>query len=303
VVTSPHVLRRATWWVCVAAIAWLGGCWWIPDADRDHARGSAVAATLLVRATAAEVATLRSARPRPFCRPPVPLDGPLRIETDLVYARKHGPFPSERIIERRTWTRDATGSVAARTEVHAALPDGRPTVRTIESRRVDGMTYRALDDRFVDASRVPSIDQEIASAALEGVDSVLALVALERGQLVAASHDNALCEASLGIALPNPEAGAYTLAYHGRSGWIRWRDTRDTSLTVTFSERISVPDADTEERILAPTELWEVEADTSYRDVTRFIAFGQRSGVFGPPRDLFDTDASDASDASDPSDP
>ena len=256
----------------------LGGCALIPDSAADPARGAGTAAALLAAEAARETAHEVSRMPAPSCRSyDLPTAGPARVVTDLVYVLKAPGDPSRRWWETREWVRDLDGDVSWIIDLTHRMPDGRTARRTLEDRVVDGAVFSAVDGRFAAAGRVRDLPHRVAAAPFESVDALLNYIAIEPSdRAVPAEPTRGLCRAEQ--ELPVAHSVGLTLSERGREGWVRWEDEY-THMVVVFEESVRSVDRD----IVAPNELWEVDPDESYRQVTRFVEAGIEEGWLQPP--------------------
>lgn len=258
--------------VCILACAvGLLGCRRLPGEDRTVEQGAATASALSVLSTAAEVADQLAARPPTACRP---LRGESvdQVDTTLVFVRK-SPEEHETIVERMTWMRDAAGNVSALRELEFQLPDGRMTSRTFETRIIDGVPYRAVDGRFADASRVPDVFEETEADAHRLVDDLLSLVRIEDGELVGAGFGDGICPGPVTPRLGTPDEANVDWTTSGRGGWLVFRDG-PAETRVTFREVWGSAQG----TVVAPDELWDVDADRTYIELRRFLEDGIEAG-------------------------
>lgn len=275
------LIRRLTVAACLAAA--VGGCALIPDDVADPARGAGVSAALTAQGSARAVADRIDARVPATCRVADLEAGPVTVEADVTWTLKRPGLRTERIAERHLWRRDAEGDVASAQTVETLLPDGRATHRSREDRVVAGAAFAAIDGRFARADRIPELPARALDAAFEGVDSLLALIAVDdHGRIVPAGDGRpGLC------AVPSerrPQAfeqeleawtdAAVHVSPRARRGWLRWEDSGGATLTVTFSERQRATAPDVE----VPERLWPVEADRAYHRAETFAQRGVRDG-------------------------
>lgn len=260
------------------AASLLAGCALIPDSAADPARGAGTASALLVAESARAASDRVAATPPPSCRSyDVPSNGPARVVTELVYVVKSPGDPSRRWWETREWVRDLDGDLSSSVELTHRMPDGRTARRTLESRIVAGAAFSAVDQRFADAGRVRDLPARVASAPFESVDALLRYIAAETsGRAAPARAGDGLCPGPQ--ELPVAHSVSLTLSERGRQGWVRWEDGY-THMVVVFEESIRSVDRDIE----APVDVWQVDPDESYREVTQFIESGIEAGWLEPP--------------------
>jgi hypothetical protein len=244
-----------------------GGCTELEsDLVRWH-RGRADHLALGTLDRAARITLAARDIPPPRCRNRLP-DGPLTVETRVELSLKVGGYARERRWERQVWRRDEHGAIAVAHELHQRLPDGRPVVRTRETRVIEGRAWRALDGFFVEGDRIPDVVRETERAWSAPVDSILGLVQVQRGGLRAGRAGEApICPRTDDASMPDPSAGRVERSMHGRSGWLRWHEWGGPALTVVWTESIRSGTAPIE----PPDEVWSVEPDRSWEEVGRFV--------------------------------
>ncbi|MFT6397017.1 MAG: hypothetical protein ACJAYU_001761 [Bradymonadia bacterium] len=198
--------------------------------------------------------------------------------TELLFVVKAPGVPARRWWETREWVRDLEGDVSWSTELSTHLPDGRLTRRLLEDRLADGSAYSAVDGRFVDATRIQGFHDRVDLAPMHSVDELLSYIDVEvDGRAVPASPLRGLCGSDR--RLPAAAAVSLTLGERSRSGWIRWED-RYTHMIVRFEESVRSVDRDVE----VPVDIWPVDPDESYSEVTRFLERGLEAGWLTEPR-------------------
>jgi hypothetical protein len=249
-----------------------------------QARGGGVAAALGVFHAGVTLTEAIDARPAARCRSGVLPDGAVTVQATIRWRRKNARAGFAWTDETHRWRRDDAGHVAYASSLMFALPDGRPTERRAETRRVGDALYRGFDERFVDANRVPDLAQELDAAAFREVDGLLSLVDRTGNAWVAARPDAGLCRGRGSLGLPAPLDGRVVYGPEGRSGFFRWIADDGAELVVEFDERVepgAVP-------VDAPTELWPVDADPSVANVLRWRDRGLAEGWLTPGRTFGD---------------
>lgn len=264
--------------VCVASTA---GC--EQDPARVQARGAGVSSALEVLSAAANLAAQTADRPASRCRAVSLPDGPVTVDARITLALKHAASRAGTQHYVVQWRRDAAQNVAFRRELVGQLPDGRPLRRVTETRRVGGRHYRALDDRFVDAERVPGIAAELDAAAFSDIDGLLSLIDREQATWRAALPGEGICRGQGALGLPSPQSAELVWAADGRSGDIHWA-LDGTTLIAEFSETITAGAIAVE----APGELMAIEPDPTWPALRSFVEQGQREGWMLPGRTFGD---------------
>lgn len=252
-----------------------------PPPEVVRARGGGVAGALAVYSNAVALASEIASRPASRCwSGEVPDNGPITIEATLTFRRKGGRGPASTVVEEHRWQRDENSNIASSTRLLFALPDTRETERRLETRRVGDAFYRAFDDRFVAADRVPEIARALNNEARAPVDSLLSLIDYDDGVWQAASAETGLCRGGGSLGLPAPTDANIAWGADGRSGYIRWDDVGGATLIATFHERISFVGPAVE----VPSTLWNVDADPTVEALTSWRERGIAEGWLAPPR-------------------
>lgn len=259
------------------ALVWVGlfavGCTEFEDDVVRWHRGRAERLALGTLERAGVLATRASTVPSSRCRNRLPA-GPVEVETTLRYQVKTGGFAGEERVEVQRWARDAEGAMQVEHRLEQRLPDGRPVVRTRETRVIGTRAWRALDGRFADVSRSATVADETASQWHAPVDSVLGLLTVRRGALVVAPSGQGFCPMADGVRMPDPAAGRVERSVHGRRGWVRWQTWGGPALIVTWDERVRP----FEGSVVPPDEVWPIDADRSYAEVERALSTWEAAG-------------------------
>lgn len=255
-----------------------------PPPEVVRARGSGVATALGVFHAGVDLAAGIAARPAARCRSGELPEGAVTVEATIHWRRKNARAGDAWTDETHRWRRDEAGHIAYASSLRFALPDGRPTERRAESRRVRDALYRAFDERFVDANRVPDLAEELDGAAFREVDGLLSLVDRVGTTWTAASPEGGLCRGRGSLGLPAPVDGRVVYGPDGRSGFFAWHADDGTELVVEFAETVTIG----AEPVEAPTELWPVDADPSVANVLRWRERGLAEGWLLPGRTFGD---------------
>jgi hypothetical protein len=273
-------LRRYLGTALAGTAALLSACT-VPDwVQPSFDRGQGTSVALGVQATASALMREIEALPRSTCRPPTRLEAPFTTQSRVEYVRKGPGLPVERIVETLTLRIDDQTNGSARHVVTARLPDGRYTVRTLETRHVDGLWYRAIDDAFTDASRIPDIAAEFRTEQFRLVDDLLRLVAVQGGRLVQPGRMDPLCGAPVQLDVRAQVEGRVRWRNDGRDGWLRFTDEDGIAIYAVFDERTGAG----AEPVVAPDTLHPIEADTSWAELEAFARRGIDDGWMLPPR-------------------
>lgn len=243
------------------------------DPARVQARGGGVSAALEVIATAATITQNNAERPASRCRAFELPEGPVTIDIRITLALKHAASGAGAQQFVGQWRRDEAGDVAFRRELLTRLPDGRPVLRSVETRRVDGRYFRALDDRYVEADRVPRIADELDDAAFADIDGMLSLIDRAQSTWLSALPGRGLCRGEGALGLPAPRSAEVVWAADGRSGDIVW-EMDGTTLVAEFSEALTSGAAD----VTAPTEVFAIDPDPTWSELRTFVEQGRREG-------------------------
>lgn len=274
-------LRTAVTAVALSVAA-LAGCRaelpaFVPDPWLDAARGSATGHGVEVHGHAVLVAEAVSNEVSGACRLPLG-DEYNAVHTHLEYVREAEFVAPERIIEERAWVRDGSGDIASTRQLAWSAPDGRAITRFWETRRVNGLHYRALDDRFVDADRIVGIGAELEAEAFGAVDELLGLVGPSGdGWRPARDGVAPACRRAVPPSGGFPSEARVEVAPAGRRGRLVWTDRRGT-VSVSFTETYATEVVAVE----APPVLWAVDPDPGYGEVRSILDRGLEGGWLSP---------------------
>lgn len=284
---APRPGRRALLAALLSLAALLlGGCdhehalrTWSPNPDVESTRGRATTAALRVLERAARSAEA-SARGVPGrCRSPWP-QGAFTVRTTLRLVTKPGDAPQIRLAEESVWRQDPFGNVAHQRTVRSRLYDGREATRSRETRVLGERSFVAIDGRFAETSRDPTLALEARAAAGADVDLLGSLVTTNGGQLLPyRGVTPALCPPrGLRPELDPIREGTWETAAGERRGWLRWEDRDGRRMVLEFSETTSSGAAPVE----APETLHPIDADRSFAEVRDWLEEGSGAGWFAP---------------------
>ncbi|MFT4704744.1 MAG: hypothetical protein ACI81R_002452 [Bradymonadia bacterium] len=263
----------------------------VPSDRYDPVRGAAVATAISVAATAAQVGDLRSEAPLPSCRRRLP-EGAASIATRVTVTikRPDGSVGHWRLTQ--TWRRDLMGSHAVSREIGSMRPDGRLTSRRWEARQIGAETWAAIDERFADTSREPTLPARIIDLAFADVDALLTQIIVRDGRAAIASAWGICGRVQRDPTWPPLHNVGLALGERERIGWLHYENRRGR-LVVEIDERWR-PVAET---VQPPTNLAEVNEDLTYLTVSAWIDDGVAEGWLETEAGVVDGSADAAADS------
>ena len=268
---------------CVAlvmAVA-LPGC--VRRDERRMARGNGTGTALVVAHNAWRVAGDVLVVPPERCRR-VRTGQTMTVRTRFDWEMVRADGAVEKITQENTWRQDAEGNRAYATRLGMTLPDGRPAIRSSETRQVGGRFYRAIDERFVEADLVPFIARELDLSAFSDLDSLLSRV--ERGETGwhgAVEGESGVCVQAHPGSVATPDDVWLEFDPNRRSGRLVYGNgARSGAVTLRFEERVRYA-ADPVEM---PTVLWPVVPEPGFENADALRERGLEEGWLRPARVL-----------------
>ncbi len=251
--------------------------------SKQLAEGAGTAIALTVGHSAWRVSRDVLVLPPQRCRT-VRTGGELTVQTRIDWEVVRADGAVEKVRQQNTWRQDVDGNRAYETRLEMTLPDGRPAIRSSETRMVDGRFFRAIDRRFADADLVPNIERTLGLSAFADVDALLSRVTSDGGQWRAAAEgERGLCVSASDVRVPRPERVELTFDTNTRSGQLIYGNgARSRALTVAFEERVS----ESADRVLPPERIWPVRAEPYFENAEALLVQGFDEGWLAPPRVL-----------------